>query len=91
MDQSSLLHSRSYQCRILDRDLKVVRTVGFESPSDAEATETAAELLRRQDNGAVLAGFELWQGDRRLLVRLESTETESPANILTPTPQRRAG
>ena len=78
MGQSSPPNSHPYKCRILNHDLKVVRTAAFHSPDDAKAIEIAADLLRQQGNGVALAGFEVWKDNTRLLVRLESNETELP-------------
>ena len=65
----------------MDRDLKVVRTTTFHSPDDAKAIEIAADFLRQQGNGVALAGFEVWKDNTRLLVRLESRETELPESL----------
>ena len=81
MGQSSSIHSQAYECRILDGNLRVVRTTTFHSPDDAKAIEIAADLLRQQSNGVALAGFEVWKDNTRLLVRLESTETELPESL----------
>jgi hypothetical protein len=81
MGQLSSIHSPEYECRILDRNLKVVRTTTFHSSDDAQAIEIAASLLSQQSNGVALAGFEVWKDNTRLLVRLESTETELPESL----------
>ena len=78
MGLSSPIHSQVYECRILNRDLKVIRTTTFHGPDDEKAIEIAADLLRQQGNGVALAGFEVWKDNTRLLVRLESNETELP-------------
>ena len=81
MRQSSPSNAPSYECRILDRNLKTVLTTTFHSPDDAKAIEIAADLLRQQSNDVALAGFEVWKDNTRLLVRLESRETELPESL----------
>jgi hypothetical protein len=81
LNQPPAPYSQPYECRILNRDLKVVRTTTFHSPDDAKAIEIAADFLRQQGNGVALAGFEVWKDNTRLLVRLESRETELPESL----------
>jgi len=60
----------TYECRILDRNLRVIRTVRLACTTDAEATATATDLFMRQDHGEDLAGFEIHKDRHRLLVQL---------------------
>jgi hypothetical protein len=90
MSQSPAPHSQPYECRILDRDLKVVRTTTFHSPDAAQAIEIAADLVRQQGIGAALAGFEVWKDNNRLLVRLEPQEAGSPEGLWLSAPRPQA-
>ena len=83
MGQSYPLHFRSFECRILDRSLKVVESIPFKSASNAEATEASAALFG-QATGADLAGFEVWRDGTRLLVRLETKPDELTPTVWAP-------
>lgn len=70
MGQLASLSLHTYECRILDRDLKVVRTVALSCKTDKEAMAGAADLFMRHELGEHLAGFEIRKDQVRLLVQL---------------------
>jgi hypothetical protein len=60
----------TYECRILDRDLRVIRTFALAScETDEQAADAAADLFARH-SGKNLAGFEIRKDHVRHLVRL---------------------
>jgi len=68
--QSASLPLHTYECRILNRGLKVVRTVPLTCSTDAEARAVAADLFMRQEPSENLAGYEIRRDQFRLLVQL---------------------
>ena len=67
----------AYECRILDRNLRVIRTVPLTCETDQDAKATAADLFMRQD-GEDLAGFEIWKGQYRVTVQLMQRPPDEP-------------
>ena len=70
MGQSEALALPDYECRILDRSLRAIRAFALFCKTDQEAQQTASEVFLRQDDGEVLAGYEVWKDQYRLLVHL---------------------
>jgi len=67
----------AYECRILDHNLRVIRTVPLTCETDQDAKATAADLFMRQD-GEDLAGFEIWKGQYRVTVQLMQRPPDEP-------------
>ena len=75
MDRSSATPSRSYTCLLLDRELKLARTVTLEADSDVDAIEMASALLRETSAGTPLAGFDLRNDGEQALVPLKNANS----------------
>jgi hypothetical protein len=84
--QSAPLPLHAYECRILDRDLRVVRTLPLTCETDQEAKTTAADLFMRHD-GEDLIGFEIWKDQYRLMVQL----MQRPRDLQFPFEEAHAG
>ena len=70
MGQLASFAFHTYECRILDRDLRVVRAIPLKCKTDAEARAAAADLFMRHEPGESLAGYEIRRDQTRVLVQL---------------------
>jgi hypothetical protein len=73
MDRSSATALCSYTCLLLDRELKLARSVTLEAYTDVEAIEMASELLKEGRAGMPLVGFDLCNDGERALVPLKNS------------------
>src|ERR1043166_8643731 len=65
-----------YECRLLDRGLRVVRAFLLVCRTDLEAQQAANEIFLRHD-GEGLAGFEIWKDGCCFAVQLR----ERPGDV----------
>ena len=65
-----------YQCRILNRELKVVRTIDLDCLSEQEAVSQSEKIFNAAPG---LAGFEVRRGSERLLTRLANSYSDEVA------------
>jgi len=70
VDQSASVPLSTYECRILDRNLRVIRKIPLACTTYEQAKAAAADLFQRDEYTGELAGFGIWKNDRRLLIQL---------------------
>jgi len=73
-----------YQCRLLNRELKVVDAIDLDCLSEQEAVAQSEEIFKARKAASGLAGFEVRQGTERLMARLENSYSDKTAAPAVP-------